>query len=269
MSDIVADIFRKYGTLAIVVTIVLTLSIWGLAHRAASPGTEVSVLWGLVKYTKPPETVSSKTMDSTLTEGKDTFKIIKCFKESSEFQSEIGTEIASAKEEIWFFGMNFYISAVNLRTKLLDKLRSGVKIRYLVLDPYFPHIDQVAKDFNQPINELKTECVKGLNDIFELKRQWDSISNQTNSLGEVEIRFYNNYPKSRLYLFDPRKPTGRTMFVPYFTRFRSPNLPGYLIENNPSSIFKSYYDGVIILWSRSYGLNTFHKEHPDFPNVPL
>jgi hypothetical protein len=206
---------------------------------------------------------------STTINQMDSFKIIKCFKESSEFQSEIGTEIVSAKDEIWFFGMNFHLSAVDQRPKLLDKLRSGVKIRYLVLDPYFPHLDQVARDFIQPPTELKNECLKGLNDIFELKRQWDLISNQTRSPGELEIRFYNNYPKSRLYLFDPGQSTGMTMFVPYFTSFRSPNMPGFLIENNPSSIFKSYYDGVRNLWNRSYGLNTFHNEHPDFPNVPL
>jgi hypothetical protein len=49
------EIFRKYGIEAIVTVILIAFFIWGLEHWAASPGTEVSVLWGLVKYTKSPE----------------------------------------------------------------------------------------------------------------------------------------------------------------------------------------------------------------------
>jgi hypothetical protein len=53
MSDIATEIFKKYGLAAILFAVVLALLAWGLAHFAASPGTEVSVLWGLAKYTKP------------------------------------------------------------------------------------------------------------------------------------------------------------------------------------------------------------------------
>lgn len=53
MSDVASEIFKKYGVMAIIAALLLAFSIWGLAHIAASPGTEVSVLWGLVKYTKP------------------------------------------------------------------------------------------------------------------------------------------------------------------------------------------------------------------------
>lgn len=52
MSDFGTEILRKYGTTAIVFAVAASLIIWGLAHYAASPGTEVSILWGFVKYTK-------------------------------------------------------------------------------------------------------------------------------------------------------------------------------------------------------------------------
>jgi tetratricopeptide (TPR) repeat protein len=52
MANVGELLFKKYGLSAIVVAIVGALSIWGLAHWAAAPGSEVSVLFGLVRYTK-------------------------------------------------------------------------------------------------------------------------------------------------------------------------------------------------------------------------
>ena len=49
MKEIVNAILHKYGLWALSLVI---LFIWGLAHWTASPGTPVSVLWGLVEYTK-------------------------------------------------------------------------------------------------------------------------------------------------------------------------------------------------------------------------
>lgn len=61
MTDLGTEIFKRYGFLAIIFAIVGALCIWGLAHWAASPGAEVSVLWGLVKYTKAAPSQSTHT----------------------------------------------------------------------------------------------------------------------------------------------------------------------------------------------------------------
>jgi hypothetical protein len=63
--DVWTAIFKKYGTAAIVFSIIASLSIWGLAHWAASPGSEVTVLWGLVKYTKSAEPLRQSTTDQS------------------------------------------------------------------------------------------------------------------------------------------------------------------------------------------------------------
>ncbi|MHB9098782.1 MAG: hypothetical protein ACYC5X_13280 [Syntrophales bacterium] len=55
MTDLPSEIFKKYGILSVALAILAASLIWFLAHWAASPGTEVSVLWGLVKYTKPAD----------------------------------------------------------------------------------------------------------------------------------------------------------------------------------------------------------------------
>jgi hypothetical protein len=52
MGDLGSEILKKYGTAAVVFAIFTAFLVWLLAHWAAAPGREVSVLWGFVKYTK-------------------------------------------------------------------------------------------------------------------------------------------------------------------------------------------------------------------------
>lgn len=65
MTQFLEMIFSKYGTSAIIFAIVCAFSVWGLAHYAAAPNTEVSVLWGLAKYIKREADISRKSQVST------------------------------------------------------------------------------------------------------------------------------------------------------------------------------------------------------------
>jgi hypothetical protein len=89
LSDVASEIFKKYGALAIMVALFVAFSIWGLAHIAASPGTEVSVLWGLAKYTKPTN-VQTANYHSSATQQQNK-------KEETAFKKE---EPASKKEQV-------------------------------------------------------------------------------------------------------------------------------------------------------------------------
>lgn len=52
MSDVFSDLFKRFGFKSILFALVFSIVIWFLAHIFASPGTEVSILLGLVRYTK-------------------------------------------------------------------------------------------------------------------------------------------------------------------------------------------------------------------------
>lgn len=54
LSDIIAEILRKYGPWTLVAAAILFIIIWIVTHFMASPGGTVSVLWGAVEYTKDP-----------------------------------------------------------------------------------------------------------------------------------------------------------------------------------------------------------------------
>ena len=61
MSDLGTEIFKRYGATAIAFALVFGIAIWALAHLVAAPGSEVSVLWGVVKYTKKLDVTEAAT----------------------------------------------------------------------------------------------------------------------------------------------------------------------------------------------------------------
>lgn len=185
--------------------------------------------------------------------------LIRRFQESADFQAELGTQISAANEEIWFFGTNFHISAVERRPRLLKQLRAGVRVRYLIVDPFTTNMPRLAKDFDQTEREFADECMKGLSDVLELRRLWL----QDKLRGELEVRFFESTPRARVYVFDPSRPAGRTLFVPYMNRVNSPSLPGFLLDNSAKGVFGSYFGGITTLWNESKTLEPFFTEHPE------
>lgn len=73
MGEILSDIFKKFGIKSVLFALAFSVAIWTLAHFAASPGTEVSILWGLARYTKSMDKESeSSTSDFDLNSPKQT-----------------------------------------------------------------------------------------------------------------------------------------------------------------------------------------------------
>ncbi|HEU4688405.1 MAG TPA: DUF5919 domain-containing protein [Vicinamibacterales bacterium] len=177
--------------------------------------------------------------------------LIRRFVESSDIQAELGSEIGRATQEIWLFGTNFHISTVDRRPALLEKLQSGVHVRYLILNPAVPNLDVVAADFGQSVDELRQECLKGLRNVLELKQQWEAVRSRSRKPGQLEIKLYDRTPSARMYVFDPRVPSGHSIYVPYMHGFNSPNLPGYLFENTQNGVAQAYFGGLLKLWSVS------------------
>jgi spore germination protein GerM len=85
-SDIFSKLFSKYGIKVVVFIIVFSIIIWLSAHLTAAPGTEVSILWGFVRYTKP---VDRNTVSRSETQ-KNKLSIIEKNKIKTELQNLIG-----------------------------------------------------------------------------------------------------------------------------------------------------------------------------------
>jgi hypothetical protein len=188
--------------------------------------------------------------------------LIKRYKHSADFQAEVGTLIQGARHEIWFFGTDFHISAIDRKDLILERLKSGVKVNYLILNPFAQHIDQIAKDFGSSVNLLQEECRNGIVDLVELNKEWEKVAPTVSHPGDLEIRFFDSTPHARIYVFDPDKTDGRTLYVPYMNRVSSPDLPAYLLANTESGVYSSYFGGIKKLWLGSQPLSSFENDHP-------
>lgn len=189
--------------------------------------------------------------------------LIKYYQHSNEFLAQIDGPIAQAREEIWFLGTNFNVSAGEHRNLLLKKLADGIKIRYLILDPHSTHLGELAPDFDQSPAELRAECEKGLQSILQLRKEWQDRSKATPRPGELAVKIFERTPHARFYIFDPGRTEGNTFFVPYINTANSPEVPGFLLANIDGGVFRSYYDSVRKLWNQSADLESYLHNHPE------
>ncbi len=92
--------------------------------------------------------------------------LIRYYKHSNDFLAVVDSEIENSREEVWFFGTNFNVTAGQRRDLLLRKLGQGVKVKFLIFNPRSPHLEDLARDFSQSPEELKAECDKGGFKVF-------------------------------------------------------------------------------------------------------
>jgi len=189
--------------------------------------------------------------------------LIKYYAQSNDFLSEIDTHISQSQQEIWFYGVDFNISATQRRDLLLNKLENGIKVRYLIFNPKSTHIADLAKDFDQPENALRSELEKGLNNLLDLRKHWTERAASSAHPGELDIRLFETPPHFRLYVFDPNRPRGSTYFIPYASVVSSTVLPGYLLENVDTGVYKAYFNSIRKSWTTATTLDEYLKSHPE------
>ena len=177
--------------------------------------------------------------------------LIRFYDHSNDYLAELGPMIRSSRREVWFFGTNFYISSGERRSAIPEALRRGVRIRYLVFDSTSPQLLRLSHDFGQTEAELRAECEKSMASLRELAKIWKEESTHTATPGELEIRVFEVTPRGRLYVFDPGLESGKTFFVPYINEVNSAELPGFLLQNIESGVYRPYYGGITKLWAQS------------------
>jgi len=54
MSDLLTKLYTRFGMIVIIGAFLIVVLIWYFVHLMSPPGERISVLWGLVEYTKQP-----------------------------------------------------------------------------------------------------------------------------------------------------------------------------------------------------------------------
>lgn len=179
---------------------------------------------------------------------------------ANDFLPRMGELIRSAKKEIWLTGVSFYITVPEQKDVLIEKVKEGVKVRFLVFDIFSPDVQEVAHGFSQSLAALESECKTTMIGLLEIRQALEGNRHAKN----FEVRLYSDVPKARFYIFDRQDASGKTFFVPHVNGINSPNLPAFLFTNRTGSLASIYFPSVEDLWQHAQSLEQWEIKHHDW-----
>ncbi len=182
------------------------------------------------------------------------------YSQSRQLHSEFGTMLKSIKNEVIFWGGNFYISVNEHKATILDRLINGIKIKYLIFNPESTLCGYASKDFDENENHFYDQCITTIKNLRDLENEWGKNKKLVKtSGGSLEIKLYSNIPRLRTYMIDPHDVNAYSYFVHFMYNLDSSDLPVYKVRNGVNGIFKSYLNSFNKLWEDEENTITFEN----------
>jgi hypothetical protein len=179
--------------------------------------------------------------------------IIAHYAKANDFLPKMGDYIAAAQQDVWLTGVSFYVTLPANKDIILKRLSDGINFRFLVLDPAARNLPQIAAEFRQAPDELRSECNVTVQNLISIYKE----AKAKQYGGVLEIKLLATAPKARMYVFDKRRDTGVTFFIPHVDEVNSPNLPGFLVKNISTGIAIPYFEAVDRLWTHGVPLENW------------
>jgi len=106
---------------------------------------------------------------------------------------EFANLLSRAHDEIYLMGVSF--ESINQRVNILkERLKNGVNVRFLALDPDSKHVKDMEE--TQAVGQLRSRIVSTLAIMHEIKKQYPD---------NLEIRTYDCPPFHSMIIIDPRE----------------------------------------------------------------
>lgn len=197
-------------------------------------------------------------------------KGIKTYQQSSQFQNDFENFLKSTKNDVSILCTSTISHLPTKQIQIIEKLKNGVNIRYIVLDPLSPTMPWVAKDFGLPLERLEAENKTSLYALINLRNEWEKIKNGSPVPGHLEIRLLDGQLHTRMYVFDRTSSNGSTILVPYMNQHGSMTLPAFNFSNGTySTLLSEYWASFEKIWNNSTDLQQFLNLHPEFGLPPV
>lgn len=177
--------------------------------------------------------------------------VVKHYPKSNQFLRETGSHsfagaLAGAQSEIWFVGTTFYISVDENEDSLLAKMRSGVTLNFIVIDPRSEALASSARALSTDESQLQEQCLSGLRVLARMKRRLAQIGSE--HAARLNVRLSRDKLQMRAYFFDPMSARGTTYVVPQINYSSSQVLPGYLVRHDHRDLPGAYFAGARQFW---------------------
>ncbi|MGB2571729.1 TIR domain-containing protein [Micromonospora citrea] len=172
--------------------------------------------------------------------------LLRCYTNLTEAQAAIGRAIMTARRSILLTATNLaFTPALNV-AELQQRIREGVDVRFLVLNPRSAHVEATAREFMISAVQLREENRLHLRSLIDLRDFSLACGPGAARPGTVAIRLYDAPPRMRSYSFD--QPDGTSFFVPYLNRSPSRPLPVFEARND-GAVAQRYLSAIENLWS--------------------
>jgi hypothetical protein len=179
-----------------------------------------------------PLAVERGIVDKTVPDGQLSY-----YKRANTFLPNIGKLINETKTEVLFCGVSFYVTLPEHRDAIITKVRSGVKVRFIVFDHTSSRLDEVAASFHQSAVQLKSECQSTIHGLKSIRDDLEGSGFE--DLFEVWLVPHRGF--GRYYFFDPSTERARCFFIPLVHGLNSPNVPGFLSHSSEDGVIATYY----------------------------
>lgn len=190
--------------------------------------------------------------------------VLKIYEHSSDFQNDLAGAFTSTKDDIWCLATDVTSHLPTRKAEVLAKLQGGVHFRYLLLNPFSDSLPGVAKAFGmKDVKRLRAESLASLKQILNVRTEWDKMAAGTATRGELEVKFIDQDPRSRLYIFDPKRGSGTVVVVPYVAGHGSMNLPAFVLSNTKPAVTSEYIVSFENLWNTAEELTDLLRRHPE------
>jgi len=140
MEKLLSRLLEKYGLLPIAIAIIIAVVIvWVLAHFSAAPGGNVSVLWGLVQYTKDNPSGTKRIDLAVKSDNLNTLQPNKILKQNLPDNALAVSSIATPIHGISETNLEPTLNAIRTQRHLraLEALESGRRVADTARETYF------------------------------------------------------------------------------------------------------------------------------------
>lgn len=175
---------------------------------------------------------------------------------------QLKQHIEDARQEIWFVGIDFHISAGEQSELILAKLASGVNVHFLFYNVLAsqpelglnPNLQEVADRFAYEKAALISDITSTAEILHSIQSRWKAGP----SGGTFDVRVYNEMPWGRAYLFDPKNEvTAYAFIIPYLYASNPEITPALALRGSRSGLLQHYWRSVQAFSRRGQPLETW------------
>ena len=157
--------------------------------------------------------------------------------------------LVAAENEVFYVGTVFYRTLQENREAVLDSIRKGAKVRFLIADPKGKYWEANSSFFTQSPSELAGEWQRTVDGYVSVQ---NTISaDHSYDRGMIELRYIDAVFPNAYYFYDPESPKGSLLMTVRDFGNNATEMPGFKFLKTNSGVLERYHTSVKELWNHA------------------